>query len=464
MNVNGISRISFGYNKEYHDKVENYLTGVKQNRDIALHLAELDKISMKMEDDIIELENRKKTNTAKFDKLVNCLIDLKNSVTYNIESSFPKLKYCDNEIEQYKKEFDEGKDKDGWRYSVCKNLSSFSVKYFNEFNIPSKSSADKLPPPSDLSEKPVAAGESEIDFDDDFVDEAIKSYLTLEIPNEYFPNGFEDVIGLDNIKAALKEDIIEYANSPEFARLNYIEYGLKAPRGFLFYGPPGCGKTMLVKALAAETGLSLYKMDISKLGSCYINQTSVNIQDAFEYLAQIAKKNGKPVLLFMDEVDALAINRDAKSNNASTENTKATTTLLKMIEQAREQNIIPIAATNKYDMLDGAFVDRFDGQYYIPLPKDEQIESLVIKLLSGRLKGKNLAQDRESIKKLTQLLHGYSNRSITFIIDSASKIAKNDNRSDISFEHIKKAISEADLEKIDEKEYIKDSKKSKIGF
>ena len=123
--------------------------------------------------------------------------------------------------------------------------------------------------------------------------------------------------------------------------LDEAEYGIRAPRGFLFYGPPGCGKTFITQALAAESGLEMFKMDVSKVGSKYVNQTSNNIQAVFEFLSKHNQKTQKPCILFMDEVDSLAINRDGDARSSG-ENAKATTTLLKLVEQARDNGIILI--------------------------------------------------------------------------------------------------------------------------
>ena len=208
----------------------------------------------------------------------------------------------------------------------------------------------------------------------------------------------------------------------------------------------------------------MYMMDVSKVGSMYVNKTSNNIQEAFEFIFKAAKDSQKPIILFMDEIDALAKNRN-EPVGSSGENSKATTTLLKLVEIARDYNIIVIGATNKYDLLDQAFKDRFDGQIYFPLPDKEQIKKLVHTSLMQREKGSNLASDTESIDKLAELFKGFSNRSIVIIIDEAAKIARKRSRDNITFDDIKSAIEKTELEKPNEKDYIKSSaKKRTIGF
>ena len=232
----------------------------------------------------------------------------------------------------------------------------------------------------------------------------------------------------------------------------------------MFYGPPGCGKTFIAEALAAESGLDMYKMDVSKTGSKYVNQSSNNIQTAFDYLASKAKNSEKPILLFMDEVDSLAIKRD-KVFGSSSEDIKVTTTLLKAIEKARDNGIIIIAATNKYDMLDDAFVARFDSQKYFGLPDEKQIAVLLKNALSKRSKGLALAQNEEEISKLSKELLGFSNRSIVFMVDSAAKLARRNSRSEITSQDILEIMKSSELQKVNENDYKKSANKTKkIGF
>ena len=206
-------------------------------------------------------------------------------------------------------------------------------------------------------------------------------------------------------------------------------------------------------------------MDVSKVGSKYVNQTSNNIQAVFEFLSKNNQKTGKQCILFMDEVDSLAINRDGDVRSSG-ENAKATTTLLKLIEQARDNGIILIAATNKYDLLDDAFKARFDSHIYFGLPDEKLIKQIVTSSLAQRAKGIELSEDEEKINHLVPMLKGHSNRSIVFIIDEAAKIAKNKLRKQISFEDVKEAIDKSELDRVKEEDYIKTSKQPKkhLGF
>ena len=130
-----------------------------------------------------------------------------------------------------------------------------------------------------------------------------------------------------------------------------------------------------------------------------------------------------------------------------------------------------MAATNKYDLLDGAIKERFlDGQCYFPLPDEKQIKALLKLRLSALEKAAELVNNEEQIDILSSQLIGYSNRAIVGIIKQAGKIAKRESRmtgvrGNITFEHLKTAIEQAEFEKSDEKEYKNKKKKPKIiGF
>ena len=139
--------------------------------------------------------------------------------------------------------------------------------------------------------------------------------------------------------------------------------------------------------------------------------------------------------------------------------------MLKLIHEARDNGIIVIAATNRYNILDEAFTSRFDNQQYFGLPDMEQIQALLKKSLEKRIKGQELAKNNDAIKNLAVQLKGYSNRSITFIVDEAAKIAKRKGRLNISSSDVAEAINKCNFDKVDESSYRKDKRKTfKLGF
>ena len=465
---NNFSKQTFGYNKEYHAKVEHYLTNIKRDKEIADALLSADKLCCKMEDDIVELEkSKKKQETNKYRCLTDFLSDIRENVCLYMAIYFPKLNYVDNLIDQYKEESQTKEEYSlakKWREDIVESLIPLSGR-----DIPKVPQMEIKTSPEKKTEAPEQETQ-DMSFDDAYkiIKEAqrrqseqnLESLLTKFTPTYSSPRGFDDVVGMDDIKLKLKEQIINYIENPLLITLDEEEYGISTPKGFLFYGPPGCGKTMITQALAAESGLAMYKMDISK----YINESANNVEKAFEQLKKEVELSGKPCILFMDEMDSIAIKRDSFSN--SPDNVKVTTTLLKHIDSAKDNGIIVIGATNKYDMLDEAIKSRFDEQLYVGLPDKNQIIALLKANLANRARGFMLANQDEEIEKLANDLVGYSNRSITFIINEAAKIARRDIRKNISIEHLQEAIKKANFEKSNESDYNPKVKtnKPKIGF
>lgn len=455
MKITCTNSINFGYDKKYHKKLQEQLESKKSP--IAQQLQKMDEFALGVEDEIVKIEKEGKTDKPKYLQLADLLVDVREVFSQRITDVYPDLNYCRNELKTYCKEDRNKKNNDEmrlWREYMINTLA-IPIKPKKEIPPVAQKTTQQNPQIKEVQKAVPKILKSALPSD----------LLTLYEPNEFSPKGFQDVASMDELKTRLQEEVIEYVKNPELEKQDYEEYGIRAPRGYLLYGPPGCGKTFITSAVAAESDIPMYKMDLSKVGSKYVNQTSNNIQLAFDTLKQKAKEapNGK-VLLFMDEVDALAIERN--NADSSGENEKTTATLLKNIEQARDNGIIVFAATNRFDSLDEAFKARFDGQFYIGLPNEETIKSLVEKELSKKQKGQTLASNDEEISELSKMFMGHSNRSIVFILDEAGKIAKKDNRSDINFNHVKEAIEKSDLEKPDESKYISENKKAKstIGF
>ena len=436
-------------------------------------LAQRDKELLKAESEILKKENAFGLDEVQKEELVQQILQYirdKSLLAHRMNKFFDSDDYCDDLIEQYQKEaevFDKKSLSYLWRMKLCEQLDKVKLSIDNLLNDvwDSKDTLEEVLeiPPKVLANEPTNQPIQQYNPTSGEVVMALDNKLVLHQKTQSSPKGFCDVVGMDDFKRDFQENIIDYVINPQQAKIDEEEYGIRPPRGYLLWGPPGCGKTFVVEALAAQSGLQLFKMNVSQIGGIHVNESANNLEKAFNYLAKVGNKGNKPVLLFMDEVDSLARSREKNTN--SSEDAKTITTLLKHIESARDNNIIIFAATNKFDILDDAFISRFDSVKYIGLPKREQIDDLLIKYLSKRTKGASLAQDSDSIKALSKQLVGYSNRSIVFILDEACKLAKRDNRSEIKAFHIEEAIKKSDLQKADEKHYQKQAAKPvKIGF
>lgn len=459
---------NFGYNKEYHQQVKAVL--LKDGRPICRRLSGCDALACGVENDVISLEKKGQEKSEEFEELSNLLVTLRSRCGFHIAKNAQHLKFPEKVIRQYLNEMTYKFDSinNHWRRDICENLSKYSIEKFDSDleksarahgfkNYQLNKQADDISPQTTLDEVASQAV-------DNYVSKMANELVTKFEPKVTTAKGFDDVVGLDDIKQKFQEGIIDYLYNPELIESDYLEYGIIPPKTFLFYGPPGCGKTHVAEALAVESCLDMYKMDVSKLGSSYVNKTAQNIQSAIDSLIHLASVKDEPILLFMDEVDSLAINRDKTSD--SSENLKTTTTLLKMLDQVKNSNLIVIAATNKFDLLDEAFISRFSETQYVGLPSQEQIKDLIIHTLKGKQKAQNLLTDDEALNRLSKEMDGYSNRSIVFILNEAARIARRDSRSDITEKCIEQAIEKTDFEKVNEKDYIKKTKsrKNKIGF
>ena len=415
-------------------------------------------------EDTIRANERKYGSNYSLSNYVDFFISMKDTLTTYIMLLFDDgNKYVQSEYDYYSSSLNRCKERENnWRQSVIDRLK------FWDCNL--GKSKEEMAKELEESKKAAAVGKAQLT-------DVIKTYLTGEKTNaattenspivetlqrtEFSPKGMQDVMGMKDLKEELIENVIKPVNNPEQARLDLEEYGKRIPTGILLYGPPGCGKTYIIEALAAETDSEVYIMNSANTGSKFVNQTANNIKNAFDYVYKKGDESDKPVFMFMDEIDAMTSNRDA---HASNEDIKGVATLLKYIEGAKAHNVIVIGATNKYDLIDPAIRRRFDMKRYVGLPEQEQREALIRNNLSKKAKGQALINDSEKVSKIAKALEGYSCSSINIISDLASLNALKRQRADIDTVDFEEAIKSTGEEKIDERQYRPIAKKEKIGF
>ncbi|MGC8644808.1 MAG: AAA family ATPase [Thermoplasmata archaeon] len=218
------------------------------------------------------------------------------------------------------------------------------------------------------------------------------------------------VAGLENLKRELVEKIIYPLQYRELSS----KYKVSAGGGIFLYGPPGCGKTFIIKALAGETGLNLLDVRIPEVLDKWSGNAERNIHNLFE----LARRNA-PAIIFIDEVDALGGKREESVYSGS--RLSVNTLLMEMDSiSSRNENVLIVGATNAPWLLDPAAIrsGRFSSFIYVPPPDRKLRMELFKRYLRGRPVSENV--DFERLADLTSSY--YSSSDIVAITYEAAKI------------------------------------------
>ena len=169
------------------------------------------------------------------------------------------------------------------------------------------------------------------------------------------------VVGLEDAKNALRESIIYPAKRPDLFPLGW-------PKGMLLYGPPGTGKTMLAAATANEMDGYFINVDASAMMSKWLGEAEKNVSKLFNMARHYAEKEGKPVILFVDEVDSLLGSRNSEVGGEVRTKNQFLTEMDGVNGKGKDLMLYVIGATNKPWSLDWPFLRRFQKRIYVSLP------------------------------------------------------------------------------------------------
>ncbi len=249
--------------------------------------------------------------------------------------------------------------------------------------------------------------------------------IYIEVPEVRW----DDVGGLKEAKQALRETVEWPLKYPQaFRRL-----GIRPPRGILLFGPPGCGKTLLAKAAATESGANFIAVRGPEILSKWVGESEKAIREIFRKARQYA-----PVIVFFDEIDAIAPARGFTADSHVTERI-VSQLLTEMDGIVRLENVIVIAATNRPDILDPALLrpGRFDRLIYVP-PPDKQARMEILRI---HTKDMPLADDVD-LEEIAGITEGYSGADLEALVREAALQALREdlNTTQVSMKHFEKAL------------------------
>ena len=450
--------INFGYNQQLNKALVTKIEQAKRNKKFLDTLLKLNNLTNETETLVRQAEQD--GNHSLRDKLVdNIFIYLKTLTAQNIDRFFPKLKYAETESVTYMQEAaTRGLDSpENWLRYTADNLAvqGNSGKDVLNIVVPKGMTPEEFIKILGLDSEAAeikARGEAEKILAGS---ECVREY----IPTEFAKLGFASLGGMQDLKKMLNERIVNALKNPAQAKADEEEYGKQILRRVLLYGPPGCGKTTIAEHLSTEAGVPLLKLEAGTLGSSYIHETSARIDAAFDYAENMAKD--KPVIVFLDDADSLLLNRDLSNSPGSTEEMSS---FLNRIQKAGDNNVIFIAATNKYDLLDEAIKSRFQEQIFVDLPDKDARKSILKLFLEQRSKGKELAENDEGLESIAQKTEQFPIRALKTITEKASLAALSDGRRNIKAEDFYKVIDDSQNMKIRSENYKTKHDRKPIGY
>ncbi|KAI9100442.1 P-loop containing nucleoside triphosphate hydrolase protein [Phlyctochytrium arcticum] len=234
--------------------------------------------------------------------------------------------------------------------------------------------------------------------------------MANKILNEVIIDGptvrWQDIVGLESAKTALREIVILPTLRPELFK------GLRAPaKGVLLFGPPGTGKTMLAKAVAHESKATFFAISASSLTSKFVGEGEKMVRTLFQMARQL-----QPSVIFIDEIDSILTERSESEHEASRR--LKTEFLLQFdgLGTDAEDRLLVLAATNRPQELDEAALRRLVKRIYIPLPET----STRLALITSLLKDHKHSLSKTDLNRLVLASDGYSASDITALAREAS--------------------------------------------
>merc|ERR1712110_889852 len=230
----------------------------------------------------------------------------------------------------------------------------------------------------------------------------------VEVPNIKW----DDIGGLEDTKRSLQETILYPIDHPE----KFEKFGMHPSRGVLFYGPPGCGKTLLAKAVASECSSNFVSIKGPELLTMWFGESEANVREVFDKARAAA-----PCVLFFDELDSIGQARGSSAGDAGGAGDRVMNQLLTEIDGVGvKKNVFFIGATNRPDILDEALIrpGRLDQLIYIPLPD----KASRVNIFKANLRKSPVAQN-VTFDFCAELTQDFTGADITELCQRAAKAA-----------------------------------------
>ena len=241
---------------------------------------------------------------------------------------------------------------------------------------------------------------------------------------------FDDVVGMESLKRDMTQVMKIMKNPGEYAKK-----GIRLPKGILLEGEPGNGKTLFAKAVAGEAKVNFIPAKATDFESMFMAIGPMKVKLLFKKARRQA-----PCIVFIDEFDGIGTRRNYSGTAIETENTRIVTALLNELDGFEPtKGVVVIAATNSIQALDPALIrpGRFDAKFSVPYP-DEKARVELVKMYC---KGKSVSSECTP-EKLASLFNGFSCAKIESVLNKASLLAGQQEKSHFDLTDVKQACNQ----------------------